>query len=245
MMKNKILKIATTTFLALFLVSLQGQSQPSLQWGGLGYGFAGLAFHNFSSLSQNLQNTSLIDSPLGTAAPQLGGGGFALIQDRYVVMGQGYGSFLGRERSEAVAIGRTLGGGGLNFGYVLYNEGGILVFPSLGLGGTGTNMWIENQNDNESIRFGDELIRAGERESFTVGAAHLDLSASAFYLLDQSEGNEGFSGYGIGVQVGYQTGLSQNKWLNAGADTEINGVSPESINTFYIRVMIGGGGTFR
>ncbi len=235
------MKYSPFLLLVCLLFSLPVWAQNPVAWGGLGYAAVGYANHNYSNLSTNLQNTSLITSPLGAGGLTVGGGGFALVKDKYILMGQGATTLIGRQKSESAIIRHNYGGGGFNVGYAFYNGGGQLAFATIGLGGSGSSLRIENQKETAGIFFGSDLISAGVEESFELDNAYLDLNLNFHQLFDQGNG-EGFQGYTLGVQVGYQAGLTNNKWTDTVDNSQVNGLSTESINTFYIRILVGGGG---
>ncbi len=213
-----------------------------LRNGGLGYAYLGYSHIAHTNLEANLNTGDFLrNETISPHAFSFGGGGFLLLGSKFLLLGQGYGSFLGSTDTQQSAVRRTYGGGGLNVGYALYNQKNTLMYPSLGLGGAGTFLHIENLTD-AGMAFGSMPI--GREQNFELGAAYLDVNFNITKFLPLGDPSER-GGLCYGLTVGYQIPLKDGEWVLASDGTAVGGLRSESVSTFYVRLKFGGGGFSR
>lgn len=91
------------------------------------------------------------------------------------------------------------------------------------------------------ISFGDRPIAPSTEEEFELPLAYLDINLNYHRLLDFGDDDDE-GGISFGMAIGYQVALSNNDWRVVESKEQVQGVNSSQINTFYIRLFIGGGG---
>lgn len=226
-------------FVAGLLSAAYGQKGP-LRTGGLGYAFGGFNASAYSNFDANFRTTGLAQE-VNTSGFTVGGGGFALLGTRWVVAGQGYGTFFPMIAAYNVETRIAQGGGGIGVGYALLNKNNLLAFPTVGVGGHGTFLDIDMLPFSSFLPvYGSEVVAAGSDEVFELGIPYLDLGLHLHRLFVPGKGDDP-GGFSLGLSLGFQIGLAEGEWQTAEQQV-VGGLEPESVNTFYLRLCIGGGG---
>ncbi len=228
--------ICSLFFSCLLSTHLGGQS--SFKWGGLGYGSLGVQNLSFSNA---FEFADITDTYRDNFNFQFGGGGFLLLGSRYIFMGQGYGSVFSESTAVNSSSRPTFGGGGINFGYAVLNKGGLLAFPTIGIGGSGYILEVANTGEN-SIEFGSATIGQNETTSFQLGGSYLDLNVNVHKLFDFNKDDEDAGGVSLGFTMGYQLPLGESSWSELDSGAILQRVDSNDVGAFYVRFLIGGGG---
>lgn len=165
-----------------------------------------------------------------------GAGGHALI-NRLLIGGECHALI---EKSTA-GVGRRAklsGGYGLfNIGYVVHSEGGLDVYPFVGLGGGRIGLEIAG---GQPASFEEIVAAPGRMSKLAVYGFIMTLNLGADSLIRIGAGN----GPGGGFVVGARTGFA---WSPAKAEWEIPGLTisggPDiGFTGFYFALLVGGGG---
>lgn len=230
--------ISTLAILILFVFQSQGQNDSAFRWGGIGSGFVGIQSLNFDNTNSTLENESIYRDNINL---QFGGSGFLLLGSKYVIMGQGHGSIYSNENSNGSSIRPTYGGGGFNFGYTLINKNQLLLFPTIGIGAAGYNLKVEN-NEQTDISFGNYTISSNEKTEFKLSNSYLDINLNLYKLIDIGKGDNDVGGISMGLSLGYQLSLGDSNWTELNSTSDIQGLDSNKASSFYLRLLIGGGG---
>lgn len=235
-------------FISFFLQYRAQAQEGALNWGGLGYAHAGLAVTNVSDFNDLISQTLLVEDPLSSASLSFGGGGFALLGTKYIVEGGGYALYWPSSYSQDdIAIQGLGGGGGLNFGYAVYNAQGKILAPMVGLGGMALEPIITNESQTTQRNLGNLTLKESQEVQLRAGHAYLNTAIMAMKFRPLgSDGDMG--GIAAGLQVGFQLPLTSGtwQWVDGNSETEFTSEQPQpeegQFGVFYVRLCIGGGG---
>ncbi len=228
-------RFVMTAVLFLALLSIAGPGYGQRTGEGRGYLMAGAQGMDIGALNSRLRANGYDTFP-GTFAT-FGGGGYG-IMGRFVIGGEGVGVMGG---SKSGTIGADLfktslnGGYGLfRIGYIVARRGGLIVYPTFGIGGGGLSLEIDRR---ETVSF--DSILQNPRRSARLGSGFLllDLGVGAdnMVVLNRRGNEEG--GIVFGLHAGYLFSPYQSGWGDAldGPDAAIQGA--------YVRLVVGGGGS--
>lgn len=207
------------------------QAGSSIFKGAGGYLTYGLYFLDISSLNDDLRKYDL--PALGTTQMGIGAGGGAFIK-RFYLGGQGVMQF-GASASNELYKTKLFGGYGMvQGGYTLVQTPSIAFYPTLGLGGGGTLVRID-EGPNYVAQNDGTLLQPDN--SMHAGYMLLDLGVNCdFYI---SAGKSGTGKILIGISAGYQLHPYITNW--SFEEQEISGLEKFAPNGFYVKVKLGWG----
>ncbi|MEM6265563.1 MAG: hypothetical protein AAGI38_23880, partial [Bacteroidota bacterium] len=214
-----------------------------LKNGGMGFFTFGGQNIFMTTLESNLNQYGLLTGEFSPAGYAIGGGGFSLVNGRYIFGGHGYGLGYPNLQASGPEIEVSSGGGAFLFGYVIFNQSRWLIFPTVGFGGMGMSMDIKNQG-SQDLQFGDDAILAGTTREYTFGTPTLEGNLSIKRLISRANGIEE-GGFALGVDVGYVLGLSRGNWEEDISEQRVGNLREGFLEGFYVRLSIGGGGFAR
>jgi len=228
-----------TTLVVFITLSTFSFSQEAYKSGGYGFFSPGVMIGGLSNLESNLQSDGILSNGegLSSLSTTIGGGGYGLLDKRFILGGYGFGNFFSKTTSSVAIIKMSGGGLIMQIGYAAYNKNKMLVFPTVGFGIMGNNMTIDNTSAND-LQFGDNNIPAGTLTQVSEGNPMMDFAINFNKLLSKT-GNGGFC---IGASLGYMLNLSTTDWQNVQTKQAVTGVDETGYQGFYIKVIIGGGG---
>lgn len=206
-------------------------SPPSV---GVGGGFFSVGVHETALDDLNARLRSAGYSTVATTLVAVGGGGYGIVADRFIIGGEGYG-LIGPSRTTG---GRTITAGGgygvLTLGYQFRPTPRWRVHPLLGLGGGGVNLNIGSTGADD---FGDVLQNPNRSATVTRGTLLVSLGAGAEYRFLGDGAEEGLQ---VGVRTGYLWAPSSADWELG--DDALDGGPEATLGGPYLRLHVGGWG---
>ena len=225
-----VISIVTVLFLVQFDLFAQGE-QGKVVTGGGGYVSIGTNFISTQSLDRSLGQYQLPMFGSGQRFFTFGGGGGSFI-NRFYFGGYGEGH-VGLSASNDLYKSKMSGGHGLvHIGYALSQSESFVFYPTIGIGGGGTTMRIdEGPSYDESV---SGLLLAPDTK-LSTGYMLLKLGLNADFPINPDPTNHG--GLLLGVSAGYQLVPFSSRWKDGG-DTvpELAKFDPSG---FYLRLKVG------
>ena len=225
-----VISIMSVLFLVQFDLFAQGE-QRNVVTGGGGYVSVGTNFISTQSLDRSLGQYQLPMFGSGQNFFTLGGGGGSFI-NRFYFGGYGEGH-LGLSASNDLYKSKMSGGHGLvHIGYALLQSESFVFYPTIGIGGGGTTMRIDEGSAYDENVSG--LLLAPDTK-LSTGYMLLKLGLSADFPINPDPTNHG--GLLLGVSAGYQLVPFSSRWKDGG-DTvpELAKFDPSG---FYLRLKVG------
>ncbi len=168
-----------------------------------------------------------------------GGEGYALLND--LLLGVSGSAIIGEDRNRHNLNTEINGGMGFfHIGYAVINRDDLKVFPRFGFGGGGVEFNIMRDDD---VFINDIITSPGREINLRVENLMLDFSIGIDFvpvIMSFGEDNEEGVGIKTGLRVGYTYGVNNDNWTYGGGD--IIGAPAFSMDTFYIKLIIGGHG---
>ncbi len=218
--------------ISLFLVNVNlyaQQPDPSIFKGGGAYLTYGLHFPDISALNDDLKKYDLPAFSSSQMSIGIGGGAFL---NKFYFGGQGVLQF-GTSASNEIYETNLFGGYGMvQGGYTLVQTPSIAFYPTLGLGGGGTLIRIdEGQNYAQN---GETLLQP---DKIHAGYMLMDLGVNADFFISTGKGKtrKPF----IGVSAGYQLHPFITDWDFE--KQELSGLEKFAPDGFYVKVKLGWG----
>jgi len=238
---SKRLVIVTALMMAvlvsLFIVGVaQGQEIIPKAWKGefRGYFMIGWSPINIDDFNDRLEAKGY--SKHSDDFLSLGGGAHVIVK-RIVLGGEGHALLVGNEEAiiPAGSFKTSLSGiyGFLNVGYLVHRQGGLDIYPLIGLGGGSMNLKIGNAEFDEVL----DNPRGNARLSNLGFLINLAVGADYFFKLGESE--KGDAGLVLGLRAGYTIAPGKGQWETEGI--QVSGGPEVGITGPYLRLMIGGG----
>ena len=249
-------KKARTTLLAIMILLIgasisDAQSLGSGWFGGLG---VGIAAHDNGSFSDRLQSWSPLGpkreriyrtAPVPGTGYTLNAGGALLLSEKFLIGASGerllFPSFdavtTTEERASYTLSG---GGGGLDIGYAVVNDGGTLVWPYLTGGYYGYSLDFDNTSGEPTPFFEGEDVPAGASETYSGASFRAGLGVGFTRYLGATGSGEQ-SGPVLQVRLDYGRYLSHPIWQTSDGEEVQNGGHTPCYNAVSLTVMIGGG----
>lgn len=196
------------------------------QWGGVGYVTQGWALGDISGVGEDFG----LDAPPGVGLT-LGGGGFALLGGRVLLMGNGYGVNALDGQGLVADAGFSGGGGSFAVGVALGQIQRTLVAGYAGAAMHGADLRVSNGDDFATI--GGVEMSPGERRAFDGGGLAVDVGATVFQLFWGDD------------DAGMALGGSMGLWipvLDVGSAGGGAAQAPGAPSGMYFRMHLGGGG---
>jgi len=170
----------------------------------------------------------------------LGGAGFGEI-GRFMIGGEGAG-LIGQHRSTpsgSYDVSLDGGYGLFRIGYNVVSRGGLDVYPTLGIGGAGTQLEIRGRS---APTFGEVVTDPARSSRLTNGGFLLGLGIDADYRITLGTTPTGeHGGMLIGISTGYIFCPQASDWTLDGMNSVAGGPSVK-VEGFYVRMSIGGWG---
>jgi len=238
-------KIKLITTLGLFILANvftesfsygQEKKQPIKENGGMGYSMFGSTFLNVSDLNTKLENSGY--STFSDNFFSAGGGGHAIINNKWIVGGEGHTLLSDSETSGNYSNSLIASYGFFDLGYIVFSIGDLRIYPIIGLGAGEMKFKISRKLTSLSF---DDILDTPERNSeISKSGFLLNLSLGTDYLINFSKNENERGGMLLGVRAGYCLSPSKGHWEMG--DVEISGAPDLGFSGPYIRFMIGGGG---
>lgn len=216
----------TMKFYGFFIIGiclhLAGAAQDSLQtslqrFGGSGYfkiGYGAVATAGIPAILNS-------HSSFAPDVLSVGGGGFAYL-NRVVIGGNGFG-MVGSRRGDTLL---THGGGGFEFGYDLLNQTNRQFLATVMLGGRGTSINIDNDNDAPVLTSGSIL-------------AGINLQLLQYVFFTPKDAGE-MGGVHVGLRLSVWTSFAGSTWERNGR--KITGSGNYQPQGFMFSATFGGAG---
>jgi hypothetical protein len=241
-MKNQITTSKQKTFQwSLFIICLFTATFFSAQeqkakckheklWGGIGHiSFSGEQL-NLSDLNKSLEGSSYPSIPLNSTS--FGGGGVFILNN--VVVGGGGAWLMNQKTQNPLSSVNLKGGYGyFSLGYVVYSNKRSLLYPTLGIGGGGYTIMVDQKNSPKD--FSQQLNSPNGMVALDAGGwmANFQLSYHYFFTGKDKEG------FFIGLKAGYK--YSPYNWTTSINDNRLNNSPKINMNGFYATLVLGGG----
>ena len=225
---------------------LSGQNSALKQGGGFGHFQAGMNLGYFPSLTKYLGKPEVLGDSYApqNGGIQLGGGGYGIV-GKLLLGGSGYFSGFNPVKTDSASVTLSCGTGLFNIGYLMKSSDRWLLFPFVGIGGSGITLKLANQTDSGGIYFDSERgIGYGEMSRLSLGGIAYELGLSLKYFITRLSEDNLHGGLMIGLDLGCQNSVfTSNKWADGKGQT-LRG--PSSLQGFlpYVRITVGGGGVY-
>ena len=203
--------------------------------GGMGYSMLGSSFLNMSDLNALLENNGY--SAISGSFFSVGGGGHGIINNKWIIGGEGHSLLGGSETSGNYINSLIIDYGFLDLGYIIYSFGDLRVYPLLGLGAGGMKFKISE--NLTSITFDDILTTPARNSEISKSGFLLNLAIGTDYLLSFAKTETERGGMLFGLRAGYCISPFKGHWEMG--DIDVSGVPDFGFSGPYIRIMIGGG----
>ncbi len=224
----------TILFLCIEVNAQEGSSAKE-EGGGRGFFIIGGSWINLNDLNSKLESKGY--SKLSENLISLGSGGYGRI-GRFIIGGEGH-ALAGKDVISGdykTSIG--IGYGFFDIGYLIYTNGGLNIYPMLGIGGGGLGLKIF---ENKTATFDDVLNNPKRSSELSISGFLFNVAVGIDYLLKLGEDERGKGGLVFGIRGGYVFALSKGDWKldELGA----TGVPQIGITGPFIQLIFGGGGT--
>ena len=188
-------------------------------------------------------NTSLVAAGLPQLEEQyltLGGSGFGAI-GRFMIGGEGAG-LIGQHRATPTGsydVSLDGGYGLFRIGYNVVTSEVLDVYPTLGIGGAGTQLEIKGRS---APTFGEVITDPARSSRLTNGGFLLAVGVDADYRVNLGTGPNGeYGGMLIGISTGYLFCPQVSDWTLDGMNSVAGGPRVK-VEGFYVKLSIGGWG---
>lgn len=126
--------------------------------------------------------------------------------------------------------------GYFNFGYLVVDKPGCMLFPFVGIGGVYSGMVIKNKTTLDWVD-PDYIIRANEKGKFSSFGGSINAGISYRKTCNHTR-------YGKQLQLGIDLGVhitpQNNMWVYNGSDEKVGSFGTANNMGYYARVTIGG-----
>lgn len=211
--------------------------------GGFGYGFFGPVYNLSPTVQNDLRVPSLLgdEFQLNGLAMLSGGGGYGLLNNNILIGGSGFGYKI----SDATQRGQatfSIGGGFVNFGYLLMAKKNMMSFPYFGIGACGMNLKLKNDTPDDIFDLGSVSIEPGNSKNFSSSGIGFEIGYAFKVLTFTMDELGSHGGFMVGLQVGtyYFSGI--DNWYEKDTDEVVPAFSRPHAFAPYVRITIGGGG---
>lgn len=238
-MKNSFLKGAAGLIaLALLLVGAHTPAEAQWRSGPAGRGYFAVGAQGLDVSELNARFTAADYPAVDDRLLSLGGGGL-VSRGRLLMGGEGHGVIGPRHSAQNDDLSvRVAGGYGMFvLGYALHRQGGLDVFPHIGLGGGGLSITI----DERSAPTFDDVLE-NPRRGARIGSGQFLLNAGLGldYTFRGQSRRARRGGPVVGVRAGYMYAPMTAEWVT-GTGT-LPGGPDAGFTGPYLRLVIGGGG---
>ena len=200
---------------------------------GVGGFMFGVNAASFEDLKDELTKKGFKE--LGARNTLFGGGGYGVVEGKFVLGGEGAG-FSQDVSSDTLKATVKGGYGFFDVGYVIYSRGNLMIFPFLGIGGGGVELRIAERGATPT--FGEVLEDPGREVVLSTGSILFQVGFGMDYLLPLKEDGGGLL---LGLRAGYILAPTKADWRMA--DRDVLGGPDARLTGPYICLTFGGGGT--
>lgn len=229
------MRAVISVVIVLFFVQVdlfaQDEHRPIVRGGG-GYVSIGTNAISNPSLDRSLGRYHLPMFGSGQKYFTFGGGGGSFI-NRFYFGGYGEGH-LGLSASNDLYKSKMGGGHGFaHIGYALLQRESVVFYPTIGIGGGGTTMRID-----EGLNYSENIsgLLLGPGTKLSTGYMLLKLGLSADFPVNPSPSRGGLL---LGVSAGYQLVPFSSPWKDG--DQTVSELAKFDPSGFYLRLKIGWG----
>jgi hypothetical protein len=213
------MRISFSIIIVVFcLLFVQNRVMSQYLKGEFGHFFIGNSF--LQSRHLNLMELDRIPR----SSLMIGGGGFGTLKN--ILIG-GDGGLVTANSFQTSGFGdvrQSVGFGLIKFGYLTSFAEGTVFYPTIGIGGGGTMLQLDEKSDDERMYFTRQTL------------FNLELNFDIYLNLTE----QGFNGLKVGVSMGYLFNPISRSWNQLSG--EALGLPNAMTDGFYIRMTIGGGG---
>ncbi len=208
-----------------------------LSFGGLGFFAPGIHTIQYSKIGEFLPAAypAITNKPFMT-----GGVGYGIIGN-IIVGGAGGTMHAGTFIKDNRQVELTGGYGFFTLGYLLVNRKGFLIYPLVAIGGNDLQMYIHQTGQTSG--FNGVVTNPYQATTIRNHEKMLRFSLSGLFAPQSFKSDGGANGLMIGFEAGYQMGYGSDPW------TYDNGDIVDRIgfgnNSFFIQLLIGGGGVMK
>lgn len=235
-------------FCCMVCTGLWGQvsAQGPARAGGFAHFQGGVNLGYFPVLNQHLTQPEVLGQSYRPHEEglQIGGGGYGLI-GKLLLGGSGYFTGFSPVKADSASVTLSSGTGLFNIGYLLKGDARWIVFPYVGIGGSGITLRIENQADSGGIFFDRQSgISFGEISRLSLGGIAFEAGISVKRFITRLSEDNSHGAAMIGLDIGFQNALFPSRnWADAQGQT-LRG--PGSLQAYmpYVRITVGGGGIY-
>jgi len=245
--------------LATYTFAQTPTSPPSTSFNSAWFGTvgAGLTAHDNGAFSRRLasfvpskpdgeaylyQNSEFFE----TGTMLTAGGGF-LLNERYLVGGSG--EMVRYPETESIVPPGTPrdryilsgGGGGLDLGYALVNDGQTLLFPYLQGGYYGYTLEYHNNQTDSLPFFEGNPVAPGGVGTYTGAAPRVAIGIGLVHFLGSAEADGSRNGFVIAARLTWGVMPSRPSWEQEGKTVNNGGLTP-AWNGVSFGISVGGGG---
>lgn len=213
-------------FLSLFVLSSNvAQSSSAGYRGAEFFAMTGLHLRNTSSLNKDLDHYDLPQLNGSLIGTGIGGG---IFMKNFFIGGQGMIQFSSGTSNDFYEADLFEGYGMLQGGYVLANLPSVSFYPTLGIGGGGTSIRLEEGSSYDDIDL-EFLADSDIHTSYML----LDIGVNGdFYF-----GPGGRKKFLIGLSAGYQYSPVSKAWKYR--DRELSDFTKFDLDGFYAKIKLG------
>ncbi|MFA6128278.1 MAG: hypothetical protein WC699_13330 [Bacteroidales bacterium] len=233
-MKARLLTLVIFSVLTIG-ISIESRGQAS---GGIGFFCPGIHTIQYSQLNDYLPSgyPVISNKPFVTA-----GSGYGIFSN-FVIGGEGGTTHAGSFTNSSNQVVDLAGGFGFfSLGYVVFNNKGILAFPTVSIGSNDLEMYVHQKDLNPS--FLNVVSEPFQATTIRYSTKLLKFSLAGLYTLKGNKSEKGSAGLMIGLEAGYQMAYKTGTWKYDNGD--LSGGPDFCNNAFFIQLMIGGGGVMK
>jgi hypothetical protein len=207
-----------TIIVVLCFLFVQNKVMSQYLKGEFGHFFIGNSF-----LQSHHLNTMELD-PIPRSSLMIGGGGFGTLKNILIGGDGGLVTANSFHTNEFGDVRQSIGFGLVKFGYLASFAEGTVFYPTIGIGGGGTMLQLDEESDDERMYFARQTL--------------LNLELNVDVYLNLSE--KGYNGLKVGVSMGYLFNPLSRSWNQMSGDPM--SLPHAMTDGFYVRLTIGGGG---
>lgn len=232
-----VVRAVTIAFSIVVAQICRGQetAQVAKESGGMGYSMFGSGTIGINDVNAKFESKGY--SMMSDDFFSVGGGGHAIINNRWIIGGEGHNLLGDAATSGNFKTSMNLTYVFFDMGYIVYSIKDLRIYPLIGLGVGGMNLKITE--DVTSLSF-DEMLDDPQRGSeMSTSGLVLNVACGIDYLLSFGADETGRGGLLFGIRAGYTLSPFKGSWMMD--DLEISGAPEIGMTGPYIRFLFGGG----
>lgn len=220
------------SFALINLLSL-AQEDSARYMHSIGFGYQYTQFNGVSEM----QNT------FGNNAYNLDAGAFTMnfacytIYDRFMLGGE-FGGLQNSKVSDNNDMTSSIwqGFGYFNFGYLIVDKPGCMLYPFVGIGGVYSGLTLKNKTMTDWVN-DDYMIRSGQKGKFSSMAGSLNAGISFRKSCNHTRDGKQLQ---LGLDLGVHITPMKKDWVYNGSDEKVESFGSADNVGYYARFTIGG-----